>query len=516
VTAPHLGPGHTIAGRYTVRALLGFAGEAAAYHAVGSDGREVVVKLYDPAIGQRADVMAQLERVHALSASMPAALVVAIVDAGYDTGTGAPFIAAERLHIPSLTRIVDSGPQSPPVVARIVYGIARVLEAGRAIGLHHYGLKPNNIFVGPTPDCAVRITDFGASVVRSACPSHEAFARAAPWWAPEQLQPAAVLSAATDSFAIALVAFFALTGRSYWRSCQASQPDLAAWQAEIMGARTPVSARARELGAFVPQEMDEVFRRALSVRQAERPDSVEVLADALAAVGAGAEAPPKTVAFAPGIAPAAGQALALSETAGAPRASFAAAGSTPSPGDSEGVTPGLPPFPRRPKKRPSSIVPIVVGVAAAALLGGGGILFLFLRSDSKASATAPVDRAASDAGATASDGVGGADQGGAEGEGGNAEETDPSAKVPVALRCEPPCDALYVDNQSVERPREALQLAPGRYAIRAIKNGYLAASDTIEVEPGKPFEKEYRLVKIAGGRPPPPSEDCGQFLKPCK
>ena len=29
MTAPHLGPGHSVAGRYTIRALLGFTGEVA-------------------------------------------------------------------------------------------------------------------------------------------------------------------------------------------------------------------------------------------------------------------------------------------------------------------------------------------------------------------------------------------------------------------------------------------------------------------------------------------------------
>ena len=71
MTAPHLGPGHAVAGRYTIRALLGFTGEAATYHAASSQGQEVVLKLFDPAIGQRADVMSQLERTQAQVAAMP-------------------------------------------------------------------------------------------------------------------------------------------------------------------------------------------------------------------------------------------------------------------------------------------------------------------------------------------------------------------------------------------------------------------------------------------------------------
>ena len=153
-------------------------------------------------------------------------------------------------------------------------GMAAVLDAAHAVGLHHHALSPSNVFVGPAPDYAVRITDFGSAVVRSASPTHEAYVQAAPWWAPEQLQPASILGPATDVFTSGLIAFFALTGRSYWRSCQTSPPDLTAWQNEIMGARVGVSQRARDLGAVIPSAVDVIFLRAFSLDQAERPNSV--------------------------------------------------------------------------------------------------------------------------------------------------------------------------------------------------------------------------------------------------
>src|SRR5690606_5110020 len=97
----------------------------------------------------------------------------------------------------------------------------QVMDAAHARQLHHHALKPTNVFVAQG---ITRVSDFDAAVVRSTSPTHEAYARSAPWWAPEQLNPSAVLGPATDVFAAALLAFYALTGRSYWLSCQSSPP----------------------------------------------------------------------------------------------------------------------------------------------------------------------------------------------------------------------------------------------------------------------------------------------------
>jgi hypothetical protein len=78
------------------------------------------------------------------------------------------------------------------------------------------------------------------------------------------------------------VAFFAMTGRSFWRACAGPQPDLAAWQQELMAPRTPPSLRALELGVSVPGTIDKVMMRALSPDPNERPRSVGEFAQALA------------------------------------------------------------------------------------------------------------------------------------------------------------------------------------------------------------------------------------------
>jgi serine/threonine protein kinase len=559
MTPPHLGPGHSVAGKYTVRALLGFTSEVATYHAASSDGHEVVIRLYDPAIGQRADVMAQLDRVRGLVARLPADASVVTSDAGYDVGTGAPFGAREHLQTPSLAKLLELGPLSPEVVSNVIRGLARALDAAHALGLYHHALKPTNVFVGAAPHYSVRIADFEACVVRSTSPAtHDVYAQAAPWWAPEQLHPAAVLGPAADVFATALVAFFALTGRSYWLACQQSPPDLPAWQLELMGQRVPVSQRARELGAALNPLLDGVFARALSVNQPERPQSVVELANTLAAASSYHapvvdDAPPKTMAFPHIQAPGAGAAPYVAaqppSPAPAPAGEFVAAAmpgepfapaASPNPGgyvstggssgsyaptpSDANAAPGLPPFPQPVRRRESSsIMPIVIGVVAAVLIGGGGVAFLFMRDSPEA--TAPIGSSSASAPAAASDAseAPAPEPGPPPAPSAVAPSPDPTpapsesaapndAPVAVTLRCVPQCERIEIDGKTLARTDEKIELTPGKHKIRLIASGHLIHSEEIEVVAGKPIDKEVKLVKI--GRPPPSGRRCGQFLCP--
>ncbi len=503
-----------------MRALLGFTGEVATYHAVSSDGREVVVKLWDPAVGQRADVMAELDKVRQLIAQLPPAGVLAAFDAGYDQGTGAPFSASEYLQIPSLAKLIETGPLSPDVVAMVMSGLSSVLDAAHALGLFHLALKPMNIFVGPAPNYAVRITDFDASVVRRAsAATHEAYSRSAPWWAPEQLQAAAELGAAADVFASVLIAFYALAGRSYWLSCQMTPPDLPNWQLELMGPHPPVSQRAREVGAVINPLFDGVFGRALSVNQSDRPQSAMEVANVLVAAS-GAELAPHTMAF-----PEAGSGALNLGGLSAPflasasdQGGYVATGSDAGGAlhDSSSAT-ALPPFPQPVKRKSSSpLLPIIIGVTTAIVVGGGGMAFFFLRTpqvDTKepvaVAATSAVPSAVGPApSSTPSPASSQAPAPAAE-----SSAIAEDAAVAVSIRCSPKCDRFELNGKLVEKPEDGLQLEPGKYKLALIKSGYLIHRETIEVVAGKAIDKQVNLIKI-GPFKPRPRKGCGQFLCP--
>jgi serine/threonine protein kinase len=540
VTAPHLGPGQVVAGKYTIRALLGFTGEVATYHATGPQG-DVALKLYDPAIGQRADLMSELQRKRELVMRLPRDAVAPVIDSGFDVATSAPFSVTEHLLIPSVRRLVEMGPLSPEVVSKVMSGLARVIDAAHAMGLYHHSLKPSNVFVGPAPHYAVRITDFSDAVVRSATPTHEAYAHAAPWWAPEQIQAGAALGAPADIFSATLVVFYALTGRSYWMSCQASPPDLPGWQLEVMGQRVPASVRAQELGAGLNAALDGVMARALSVNQPDRPRSLSEIAQVLASLGGGAAAAlpeSKTLAFGGGYPPAPGPSGGGASGPGYPTAQsspggYAAhAGPVPGTFDPNAPTPGLPPFPQPKKKSGSPVVPVMIAVVIAILVGGAAVFFLFLRGGGDAGTTAAASASAS-ASAAAAGSVGTASSSArtaraapsspaGAGSSANPDSDDGGEpeKVSVTFRCAPDCEKVEVDGEEVELAddKASVDLLPGKHRVIASREGYLMYKKTIDVELGKPIEHKIALSKIQARRSGGGSKGkpCGGFLNPCK
>ncbi len=514
MTAPQLAPGQVVAGRYTLRAMVGFSGESATYQAVASSGHEVVLKLFDPALGQRADVMAKLGQIHNAVAQLPLDVVVPVADSGYDTATSAPYIVSERVQQPSLEALLRQGPVAPLIAGKIVENIARALDACHARQLHHLALKPSNIFVGPAPEYGVRLGDFGASVVRSTSPAHVGYENSVPWSAPEHLQPASALGPAADVFAVALLAFYILTGRSYWESCQSSPPDLRRWQAEVMAPRMAVSQRGAQLGLALPAALDAAFARALSVNPAERPRSALELAHAIvtAAGGtfrsdyAGGQPPATTVAFPEHEAP--------------PPMGNPIAGRGGHPGVPAAL--GLPPIPPEAQKKTGGAKPILIGISLA-LLVGGVTAFVLLRpkpaADSSLPSSEPVSVPVPLASPTMPSATGASVEASASAPPSSSADSPPlepaSEKVELLVVCTPACEGLLVDNENVEKIEEKtkVSLLPGKHTLEARRAGYITVKETVDVD--KAMQKEVRFFK-PGPLPQAPKLPCRRgILKKC-
>jgi len=539
VSAPHLGPGTVVAGKYTIRTLLAFHGATATYHASDSQGGQVALKLLEPAIGQRADVMGEIDRVKAESAALSTVGILPILDSGYDPATSAPFVASEYLTIPSLARLLENGPLSEQVVQLLLRGVARTLDAAHARSLVHHSLKPTNLFVGPAPNYPVLTADFSARVIRDAVPTQEAYASSAPWLAPEQLQGPVQPSPQPDVYAAALIAFYALTGRPYWLSCQSSPADLHALQQEALAPHVPVSGRAQELGRPLNPALDGAFARALAANPAERPVGVGQLVQTMWPGDASAVAAPMPQASHPGYAaapPPSSPAMAVAAPSapqmapvqagpngavadpqvvpggGSQHGSAVAASAAPHPG-----TPGLPAFPEPAKARKSrSMLPVIIGVIGAVLLGGAAVAYLFLRTPTSADGGESVPTAAATAepatSATADDSSASSSPAEDTDAGGGAGEADGGGTVEVSFVCVPECDKLVVDGEKVDKPADPVQLLPGKHTVEATKRGYVPRKESLVVELGEPVEKKLVLVRITGA---PPKKNCGKFLKRC-
>jgi serine/threonine protein kinase len=282
VSAPKLTIGHIVDGKYEIHGLLKHGGAVATYRAVMAPNLSVALKFYDPALEAFPDVVNALARCETPMSELPDDLVVQILDGGKDPTTGALYTVTHLDEAPSLEEAMAWGPLAPSEAVTLVHSLARALDAVHAHGIAHLSLKPTNLFVVPGPAHKVRLVDFATSLVHQALPTPQARAASAPWLAPEQNGDVHGWGPATDVFTCALLAFYALTGDSYWRSCQSAKMfDEAAWRAEMLEPRTPVSERAKELSVSLDGAVDAVFARALAASPEQRFQSVGQFADAL-------------------------------------------------------------------------------------------------------------------------------------------------------------------------------------------------------------------------------------------
>jgi serine/threonine protein kinase len=283
MSAPELVAGSVVGGQYTIRSLLHHGGAMATYRAVAAKNREVVLRVYDPAITALPDVVKVLAQHQSISAKLPPQQVVRMIDSGTDTSSGAPFTVTDFETAPSLAQLIERGPLASSDLTALVRNLARAVDKLHASGIEGLTLQPANVFVNPSAQYETHIADFAASLVRRALPASEKAVRWMPWLAPEQIKAQVPPTRAADIFALGLLAFFAATGKIYWRSSQLKTPDVGAIRREILAERMPASVRADELGMRLNPAIDAVFSRVLGFRPTDRYATAREFAVALEA-----------------------------------------------------------------------------------------------------------------------------------------------------------------------------------------------------------------------------------------
>ncbi|WP_437322485.1 serine/threonine protein kinase [Sorangium sp. So ce381] len=578
MTAPNVAPGSVIAGRFSVRSLLGYGGATATFRAVTAQARDVALKLYSPVVGQRADAMQHLQRYVAETNRLPPELAAHILEAGYDPATAAPFTVTDMIPFPSLGELVRRRPMGFEEVGSMLRSLAAVLDAAHAREVPHHGLKPTNLFIDPSAPGSVKLTDFGPPLARSMLPTQEGYVLSAPWLAPEQLQPGGQAGPAADIFSAALVSFFALTGRSYWRSCQ-GQVDVQAWQRELMAPRLAASVRAAELGIPLSPVLDGAFARALAHDPRERFRSASELAAMLSGFSAAAIEVGSTLALSPSVneavAPAPPPVAVTAASAPAPLppgdatqlvpspfspspqpspspfspspplapsphpSADAPSGQAPSP-SAQGPTPsrgsGVPALtavgtaPRSPWGKAASLM---VGIVGVLLVGGTAAAWYVLDRKDKAqpspsastsaSAAAPPALSAEPAPPEPAPSAPAADAGTPSAEppidAGASTDAGVATDATVKISCKPvACEEITIDGKVTQAPEVELGLTPGVHKVSVKRTGYFPRSMSVVVKAGTPLVQEFQLTEIPPAQPAgqAASKPCGKFLKRCK
>jgi serine/threonine-protein kinase len=279
--------GDEVLGRYRVVQELGRGGMGAVYWVRHTKtNRDLALKLLIPQMIERRPTLAQRFIAEAqAAAALNHRAIVEIVD--MDTDRGRPFIVMEKLEGEELlARITRESPLPIPWVVNVGIDIADAMSTAHehAPKIIHRDLKPQNIFLarsGRERDI-VKILDFGiAKLIEENGVSQELTATTDVYgtplyMSPEQLRSAKDVDERTDVYAIGVILYQALTGRTpFWAD---SFAELA------IKVTTEVAPPLRELRTDVPPVLAAVIDKAMSRSRELRFASAAGLRDALIAM----------------------------------------------------------------------------------------------------------------------------------------------------------------------------------------------------------------------------------------
>lgn len=305
MTAELLRPGQLFAGRYKIERPLAEGGFGAVYVAEQmSTELRVALKVLWPHVLASRDAVEKFHLEARVASRIQSQHVVQVLDAGFDDATKMPFLAMELLSGETLEQLVErSGPlpagQLVTLMGQLASGLdkahAHVGKDGAPAPIVHRDLKPENLFLTQREDGApcLKILDYGIAKVLSADTQLSQEIRGTPlYMAPEQASGAAV-TVRTDVWALGLIVFYALTGRSYWRVAAGEGNTLAQLFGEVLvqPLERP-SERLRSLGGApgsLPAEFDDWFfgcvQREPERRFASAGAAVRALTQVLQATG---------------------------------------------------------------------------------------------------------------------------------------------------------------------------------------------------------------------------------------
>jgi eukaryotic-like serine/threonine-protein kinase len=231
-SAPLLREGELFDNTYRLSRLIGEGAMGAVYEATHARlaGRYAIkLLLLRPTVGSEA--IALFAREARITSLLQHPNIVQVVDHN-TTADGTEYLVMEYLAGESLAqRLGRKGSLPLDTVVGIIDQIAAGLAAAHASGIVHRDLKPDNVFLVPVEGrvaVSVKILDFGISKVKGS-----SWGRQAPegtvmgtplYMAPEQVEGrVADADAATDQFALAVIAYEMLTGRNPFRADTAGE-----------------------------------------------------------------------------------------------------------------------------------------------------------------------------------------------------------------------------------------------------------------------------------------------------
>lgn len=267
--AVFLEPGTVVGREFVIERELGSGGMGSVFVALQrSTGVRRALKIMRPEVLRIPRMQGRFELEARTGASIPSDHVVQVLTAGIDETLNIPYLAMELLNGEELAKAVKSrGPMGPDMFRVVFEQLCHAVSAAHRMGIVHRDLKPENIFLANPRTtgipCIVKVLDFGIAKIVAEAKGQSTAAKGTPlWMAPEQTEARTTVSPATDVWALGLIAFYCLTGRSYWvAAANADSSAEAILREMLIEELVPASVRSSQCSLSLPAWFDGWFER---------------------------------------------------------------------------------------------------------------------------------------------------------------------------------------------------------------------------------------------------------------
>jgi serine/threonine protein kinase len=270
-----LAPGALVAERYRVGRIIGAGGTGIVYEAqhIGLN-RPVALKVIRPDIARDSSVWRRFSREARALGALHNKHVVRILDYG-TLDSGLTYLVMDRLEGSDLRRLLEvEGALPAERAVDYVLPVCSALADAHRLNIIHRDIKPENIFLAEIRACepTIKLLDFGVALFLDDLAPRTLLAPGMGpplYLSPEQLQNPGAVDQRTDIWAVGLLLYELLAGRSPLWGLSASQTYLKIVQGPL--------PRIEHTCPSLPVELGAAVHRCLQVDPAQRPQSADEL-----------------------------------------------------------------------------------------------------------------------------------------------------------------------------------------------------------------------------------------------
>ncbi|HRI72153.1 MAG TPA: protein kinase, partial [Polyangium sp.] len=281
--------GAIFAGRYRVERRIAAGGMGAVYEVMHLEtSRRRALKVMHPDLCQNDESRDRFRQEASVTAQIESEYIVDVFDAGVDATTGMPYLVMELLQGEEISkRIKRLERLSSHDTVLYLHQAALALDKTHRSRIVHRDLKPDNLYLCEREDGPPRIKllDFGIAkiVAANAASANATQAVGTPlYMAPEQFLAESAVSAATDLYALGMIAYTMLVGQTYWFEESKKGANVFAFAAyATMGPQEKASVRALRNGIVIPVGFDAWFSKATARKPTERFPTASAMVAAL-------------------------------------------------------------------------------------------------------------------------------------------------------------------------------------------------------------------------------------------